>query len=333
METLDRNFYHSFPRIRPHDSRQQTISVGLAILRTIRQLGLILAPELLEWHQSLANGAYRTIILRQSRICFTELAREQVEAHGKRFGPFSLEFRIDTLRRLGALPVIYMPQQLRDDRKFSTIGATVVAELSDIRYTIQQLHQLSQVSDPNRVLASRPPGSATGVAEDFSIILRNVDPEKNVVSEKQVSAKSISDTLNYIGYRNAPFDPMDGVLSFVQSLFYPADDVLHDGLLEYYRQREWRLVAGAIVDQNLQSRTLTEAEKSTLLGIDQRFWGKVLSDGKISSRRVDDAQVIEKSDDKHVSELIHSVIVPKEAYDDAKAIFGEKVLLSAETSP
>jgi hypothetical protein len=113
MDSSDRHFYHSFPRIRPGDKREHIVSKGVAILRTIREIGLVLAPEILVWKQALANGEYRTIINRQHRICFTELSRDEIAQHGLKFGPFSLEFDIDTLRRVGALPVIYMPQHLQ----------------------------------------------------------------------------------------------------------------------------------------------------------------------------------------------------------------------------
>ena len=109
MKLSNRNFYHSFPRVRPGESRERSIKVGLQILRAIQQLGLVLAPEVVIWKQPLENGEERTVPTRQRRISFTELSRSEVEEHAKRFGPFSLEFRVDTLRRLGALPVIYTP--------------------------------------------------------------------------------------------------------------------------------------------------------------------------------------------------------------------------------
>lgn len=120
---------------------------------------------------------------------------------------------------------------------------------------------------------------------------------------------------------------MVGVLSFVQSLFYPTDDVIHNGLLEYYRQREWRLVAGLAVAGKSQSRPLTDEDKLMLLNIDSKFWSKKISDDKVSFRRVDDASVIDSFDGRHISEIISAVIVPTEAYNEAKDLFGDKVLV------
>jgi len=327
MSGNDRHFYHSFPRVRPGEDRQHVIQIGMEILKAIRQIGLVLAPEVLTWKQSLANGEYRTITIRQRRMCFTELARSEVPEHGKKFGPYALELGIDALRRLGALPVMYIPQHLKDDRQLSTVGATVVAELADIKYTIGQLHQLSQLADPSYLLNTVAKGSATSVAEDCVLNLQNTDSAKNVVATYQVPLTTIKDILSYIGYRNAPFDLMIGVLSFVQSLFYPTDDQIHDSLLEYYRQREWRLVSGLVVGGTNQSRLLTETEKQTLVSLDARFWTKEISDDRESFRRIDDAMVIQEFEGKHITDVISRVIVPPEAAEEATATFGDKVLV------
>lgn len=128
MDFVEKHFYHSFPRVRTGESRAQVIQVGLETLKSIQQIGLVLAPETVVWRQCLENGQDRTITVGQRRICFTELSRDQVQQHAERFGPFSLEFRIDTLRQLGALPVIYVPQRLKMDRRLSTAGETIVAK-------------------------------------------------------------------------------------------------------------------------------------------------------------------------------------------------------------
>jgi hypothetical protein len=59
------------------------IAKGLNILRNVKDLGLVIAPEIVEWKQPLIDGTHRTTRLRQKRISFTELARSQVAEHGK----------------------------------------------------------------------------------------------------------------------------------------------------------------------------------------------------------------------------------------------------------
>jgi hypothetical protein len=147
------------------------------------------------------------------------------------------------------------------------------------------------------------------------------------VASYAIPIKNVKDVLSYIGYRNAPFELMSGVLSLVQSLFYPTDDTIHDKLLEYYRQREWRLVSGLVLQGKPQSRPLTDSEKRDLLNIDNIFWSKELSDGKVLSRRIDDAAIIEMFEGKKINEMISAILVPSELYDEARALFGDKVII------
>jgi|SRR5580692_1087395 hypothetical protein len=107
-----RHFYHSFPRPRHSESVEHLSAKGLAILRLIRETGVVLAPEVIEWQVPLETGVPRTIVIRQRRICFTELSRTEIREHATRFGHFSLKFNIEDLRRLGAMPVMYVPQHL-----------------------------------------------------------------------------------------------------------------------------------------------------------------------------------------------------------------------------
>jgi hypothetical protein len=276
------------------------------------------------WKQSLEIGGYREITLRQSRMCFTELSRIEVEAHTETFGPFSIELSIDALRRLGALPVIYMPQHLKDDRRFSTAGATLVAEVNDIKYTINQLQQLFQLTDDDYMLNVVAKG-ATSVAEDCVLNLPNVDPSGQVVATYQISRNDVRNLLSYIGYRNAPFDLMIGVLSHLQALFCPTDDEIHDRELLYYRQREWRLVNGLIVNGQQQCRPLTQSERATVSATNPIFWNRELSDREGTFRRIEAAFLLPSYEGGHISEIISSVIVPQDAYIEAVTIFDDRV--------
>lgn len=310
MDLADRNFYHSFPRIRPGDNQDTILKNGLKILRSIHDTGLILAPELVEWKQSLVDGATRSTIVRQNRISFTELSANELEEHGKKFGPFSLEFKIETLRRLGALPVIYMPQQLSENSHFSSSASTIVAQIADIKYTITSLNELSQLSAAN---------------PDAMFNLQNENERNKIVQTSAIPSKNIEGLLKYIGYGNAPFELMIGVLNAVQSLFYPTDNKITDRLLEYYRQREWRLIGGLVSKGIAQSRPLTASEKTSLIKINDYFWNKELGDGKISLKRIDEATVIDSYDGGSIRDAISCIRVPDKAFDEARELFGDKV--------
>jgi hypothetical protein len=131
-----------------------------------------------------------------------------------------------------------------------------------------------------------PPG-ATHVDENCVLNLTNIDEEKRAVATYPVPMKYVNDILSYIGYRNAPFDLMLGVLAFVESLFYPTDDEIHDTELSYYRQREWRIISGLGVDGLPHGRLLNQDEKVRLAQIDRGFWNREISDGRESFRRIE----------------------------------------------
>jgi hypothetical protein len=219
-----------------------------------------------------------------------------------------------------------MPQHLLDDNRLSALGATVVAQLHDIKYTIRQLNQLHLLGDPASLMAITG-GQANAIEDDAIVKLGNIDDKGNTVRTFPVPLKTLKGVLEYIGYRNAPFDLMVGVLSLVESLFYPTDDERHDDLLAYYRQREWRLCPGLVVEGVPHGRPLSEGEKARLLGIDEEFWAAELSDGKETFRRVDSAFTIDVFHDRRVIELASAVIVPPEVAGEARRFFGDRVVV------
>ena len=140
-----------------------------------------------------------------------------------------------------------------------------------------------------------------------------------------VEAKTIRGVLDYIGYKNAPFELMRGAVQAAQTLFYPTDDELHDELMTYYRQREWRMIPGFAAGGRPNYSQLSDSEKKMLVAIDERFWMRELSDDHGSFRRIDEANVIERLQNKPVQEMVKAVLVPPAAYDRAAACFGNRV--------
>ena len=114
----------------------------------MERLGLVLAPEIVEWCPSVSLGTPSPIQVLQRRISFTELSPEEIGGHSKRFGPFALEFETSTLRSLGALPVIYMPQSLSAESPFALIGPFVVGHLGQIHGMLEKLKELDYLGSP-----------------------------------------------------------------------------------------------------------------------------------------------------------------------------------------
>ncbi len=98
-----RYFYHSFPR------RNHTQDRGIRVLNSIIQYGLLLTPELVQ--AALPNDPENPFCIFQQRISFTELAPSELQQHAETFGAFAIEFEIEKLLQIGALPVFYFPVQ------------------------------------------------------------------------------------------------------------------------------------------------------------------------------------------------------------------------------
>jgi hypothetical protein len=294
------------------------VQKGVAILQTIANIGLVLAPEVVQWNIPLANGTTKQIRHRQTRICFTELSRPELPDHARKFGPFSLEFSLGTLRESAVLPVIYMPQNIGGERNMSSAGAMMVWMFEMVRYTLEQLEQLKTLSS----LQSSP---ERPVAENYTLNLQNQNDENLIDRQFTVEARIVRGVLDYLGYKNAPFELMRGAVQVAQALFYPTDDAIHDQQLAYYRQREWRMIPGFAAGGVGNSRTLSDPEKNTLAEIDPNFWLRELQDDKGRFRRIDEAHVIEKLGGLPIKSVVNAVLVPPRAYDDAVACFGDRV--------
>jgi hypothetical protein len=328
-----RHFYHNFPRARPNESCDDTIRKGLTILRSINEIGIVLAPEIVRWETPVSIGSPSPILVPQTRISFTELSEAELPAHAKTFGPFALEFEIEDLRREGALPVIYMPQPRGPEDILALLGAILVSHLGHVKYTVEQLHQLSQLSDPEQALKMGLPGSehATSVNPDYTIHLQNSGDNNEIVQGAEIPAKTIRQMLSYIGFRNAPFDAMIGVLSLTQSLFYPTDNEHIDEALAYYRQREWRITAGFNINNKPRARALTADEKTAIAAIDPQFWTREDTVEGKQVRRIDRALVLHQFLEKSPVSSISRVLVPEEAIDEAKALFGDRATVLSLT--
>lgn len=324
-----RKFFHSFPRPRPSDTPETLNAKGLAILRLIKEIGVMVAPEIVEWHVPLQDGTQRSIKYDQLRICFTELHESELHQHAQRFGPFALEFEIDRLRQMGALPVIYMPQPVSAG-DLSAIGPVLVMEIHHVEATIRMLEQLRVKTDERELLAANP--GATHIAPECVVNLRNTEEDGTITNDFAIPIGAIRDMLKFIGFKNAPYAEMMNALGYAKSLFYPTDDTVHDETLAYYRQREWRIGRGLTSAGTVHSRPLMEAEKQRIAEIDPRFWTTAI--GTPPTRRIDMAHVIPKFGDGPVANAISRVVVPPGAVNDARKLFGDKVVsLDALATP
>ena len=317
-----RFFYHSFPRPRPSETYSQTANRGWAIIELMEKLGLILAPEVVEWSDPVGLGTPSPIQVFQRRICFTELSPYELGGHSTRFGPFALEFDTTALRRIGVLPVIYMPQALSTQDHLALLGPFVVGHLDQILGSLRKLNDLDQLDNLENWQGQYP--EATSISDECLVTLNNVDKSGGVVQEFEVPMKTIRGVLNYLGFETAPFNAMIGATSIAQALFYPTDDNHHNQELGYYRQREWRITADYSVNGSPRGRGLEDEEKALLLGLDESFWGKQTHSSR-ELRRVDEALALVQPAASELIGMVRRLIVPDDFADKARKSFGDHV--------
>jgi hypothetical protein len=317
---LERYFYHSFPR----RGRGENVEVqkGLSILEIIRDFGLLLTPEITDWEYPHADGTPpRKMTMIQRRACFTELSPRDLPRHANEFGHFALEFEVDTLKSLHALPVFYIPRG-----NTSPLGQTLVVQLIDAMCMIERMARTKNLIDSS-ALAPR-------VNFEFGFSLTGLKIFDIDVEEFRRSIEAIT-------YAATPPEMLSLALEGVMNLFYfaDADDTRESSALKYYRQREWR-IAGNIGYMGeglmgLPSKALTDR----LLAVDANFFerefprrGAVptnpsLNNRSFGNRLVDWVYVYQGIDERHIIGAARRVIVPREAMEAAQGI------LSKHSSP
>lgn len=314
MPPVERYFYHSFPR-RGRDD-ESAVQRGLTILELIRDFGLLLTPEITTWEYPHADGSPpRKMEMVQRRVCFTELAPAEVPQHAREFGQFALEFEIDTLKRLHALPVFYIPKG-----DTSPLGPTLVIQLIDAMCVIDRMARVKQALE----LPNVPPR----VNFEFGF-----DRPKSF----NIDAEEMRRSIDGITYATTPPQMLSLAIEGVMNLFYfaDADSSYENSTLKYYRQREWR-IAGNIGQMGkhlmgLPSKSLSDR----LLALDAEFFGREfprkgvtptnpsLNNRTVGDRLIDWLFVYQGIDGRHIVGAARRAIVPREAIQSAKAILAK----------
>jgi len=302
---IDRFFYHSFPR--RGRSTATGIEKGCKILSLICEAGLLLAPEIVKWKYPHADGSppreQETI---QRRICFTELSPDELLRHAEEFGHFALEFDIDTLKRMGAMPVFYIPQPISEGGDgVTSLGSTLVVQSTDAM-----------------VLAMRFAGIQKMLAEAVDVNEGRFDCTFGFQNLKTFSldVAETRKTLEAISYAITPAEMLEHSLSGLLSCFYPADNVKDNKALAYYRQREWRIAWNfATRDEEVMRRPSSEVIER-LLDIDAMFFGRDFPTMSGTKRLAEEALVFPGIRDKKILQMVNRVVVPRAAMASARSI-------------
>jgi len=205
--------YHSFSRaaaksrhLYSNNGNKTSIieSGALDILEKILNSGILLTPEHIHipWDDPYGSGKASELDIVQHRFCLTALNNnEQILHHSDTFGPITIGFPADIVRKLGGFPVFYLPSPTIESDKgieyFDKIGISLLYRLAEIRAILETINQLP---------------------DNFK-------------------SKLIAHT--------SDFDNTLGAIRFIGNILYLTDNLKKDtDELRYYRQQEWRIIAG-----------------------------------------------------------------------------------------
>ncbi len=253
-----RFFFHSFPRRRSGESREAQISKGKRIAKSLLSDGLVLCPENYELPLVGNDGITPDKLeATQRRICFTELEPDLLGAHSEVFGPFALAYTIEDLRRLGALPVFYIP--LESGGYLSGLPLQLLGGIVDGHRITSTLAAIRKQLDQSPALGLKYRGKSVNFTESEASTIRTF---VEVLMDSAATDFSVTDLR----------------LAAAASCFYPTEDPKYTGPLHYYRQREWRIIQGLFTWKGESvSHLATPEQAAKLLEIDPDFFSKELS--------------------------------------------------------
>lgn len=202
--------YHCFPR-----KRQRIPAVAAAeweqakaIFSSILDDGLYLTEEIIRipWDDPFGHHKSTETDIIQYRFCLTSLSEDDdLRGHCQVFGHLGIGFGLDDIRQLGGFPVFYLPAP----------SANASKSADRLQFTgVSLLYRLAEIRSVLEAVNRLPPR------------LRPIQ--------------------QHLMANVADYDNLMGAIRFLGNMLYFTDHLQeHDAAeLRYYKQREWRIIAG-----------------------------------------------------------------------------------------
>ena len=200
----------------------------MKILESIVENGLLLTPESIEWEEPLENGTLGTKMISIAKSCsFTEIPLNKLKTHSAKFGYFSIEFDIEVLRKLGAIPVFYLPKAPDCDDSLESLASSLMVRMGEIQEFLNNLGKLEKWAEENSEKKMFFPKLV--ICGEQRIGRFNSEAIKDIIEFCRGHSQSMSILINAFRYFNG--------------FHYPAENYRYNNRMDYYRQREWRIVA------------------------------------------------------------------------------------------
>lgn len=310
------NYYHSFPRRFCSNSysygNEFQIQKGLEIFESILTYGVLLVPEIVEFDGELDTETGNTtseLLALQRRFCLTHLNEEQLTSHASSFGGFHLEFSEISIRKLGAIPVFYIPKSNPNENTgLDILGNTL-------------LHRLSEIQDILRILSEI---DSKLTSEVKSLFKRSIKLYSNE-NDRKISHSDLSWFLNSLKEGKQEFKELAATIEVLSYIFYPTkrrnvSNSYSDNNIYYYLQREWRVIGGISLNMNSIDDDLTEIEKVHISNIDTDFFRSPISNHFDSNTIIDECKVIRDIEGTPIKNLISRIYAPKHSKNRLKNI-------------
>ena len=304
--------YHSFPR--GVSVERDEIKLGIRTLLAVLDAGLLLVPEKITFPQVTADGGLDYLggsFIWQLRCCFTLLQENELLRHSAKFGCFSLQFEVEELRALGACPVFYIPRPMGRDFEWSvsSFGINLVHQVRDIVSLLRALLDLQRLasSAENKNALVRLHGDAPG----------------------RITIENLEVMLNYLAAPSEGFQNLHDYGQALSNLFYHADSARQENLgalpdLNYYSQREWRIISGFVANGRVMDRGLSSDEIS---GLHEQFPVLRSVIELPDSRRVSRAQISRLLVDSSGAPPwahVRRIFIPNIAYEEVVRMLGDR---------
>ena len=279
-------------------------------MRLMKEMGLLLTPEIIEWPEVQPDGSLsEPWYVAQKRCCFTELAPAELPQHAEVFGHFALEFEIQVLRSLGAIPVFYLPRTSEANGGLEAMATALVAGIGQLEVLFDRLSQLEGLVRSNPHKDERLLVTENGI----------------VTHDTRCSVGEAEELLSFLTEGLPPALSLHAILKTMSGFFYPTEDLRYTDLQGYYQQREWRILANMARDGVELTRPLHAGEMESLLELDRAFFSRELSFRTGPFRGVDQCRLFEQLDGKSIIRYASRVIVPAVAVVRAKRILNEPI--------
>lgn len=239
------------------------------------------------------------------------LPTDQLANHSSHFGPVSLEFSALSARKLGAVPLIYLPQAASDQSQatLDKVGYFFVYRIAELQQLCERFFDLQQ--------------SIAQHAGSDLITFKEAESARPI----RINNSQLQALLKIIIGQN-DLREFVGVLKALSSLFYPTDAFRHsvdltEDPLYYYFQREWRLLSGLTVDGGRVDGPLTCDERKMIVDSNPDFFGKSITLRHRQLQRIDACTIIRTVEGRPVRELVSSVWVPTKWEDKVRILLDE----------